>query len=150
VTDRSRIHILCTSDYMVANMILACFDLLYCTLGLNANLASMAVSYMIAPRVHLHLVLPGPGGSSEPPEPPISFSMSRTPEMPPIPRLPRQHLVEERLLKKRLKHLKRTYRNACTTAVCDDRRDSETAEVDQCWSVVAGMGQWCSAVGARV
>jgi hypothetical protein len=26
----------------------------------------------------------------------------------------------------------------------------ETAEVDQCWSVVAGMGQWWSEVGARV
>ena len=24
------------------------------------------------------------------------------------------------------------------------------AEINQCWSVVAGMGQWCSAVGARV
>jgi hypothetical protein len=27
---------------------------------------------------------------------------------------------------------------------------AETAEVDQCWPVVAGIGQWCSAVGARV
>jgi hypothetical protein len=26
----------------------------------------------------------------------------------------------------------------------------ETAEVDQCWSVVAGMGQWWSEVGAGV
>jgi hypothetical protein len=32
----------------------------------------------------------------------------------------------------------------------EDRRDSETAEVDQCWSVVAGMGQWWSEVGARI
>ena len=30
----------------------------------------------------------------------------------------------------------------------EDRRDYETAEVDQCWSVVAGMGQWWSEVGA--
>jgi hypothetical protein len=58
VTDRNRIYILCVSDHLVANMILACFDLLYCSLGLNANLASRAVSYMIAPSVHLHLVLP--------------------------------------------------------------------------------------------
>jgi hypothetical protein len=36
------------------------------------------------------------------------------------------------------------------TAVGEDRRDFETAEVDQCWSVVAGMGQLCSAVGVRV
>jgi hypothetical protein len=28
--------------------------------------------------------------------------------------------------------------------------DSETADVDQCWSVVAGMGQWWSKVGAGV
>ena len=27
--------------------------------------------------------------------------------------------------------------------------ESETAEVNQCWSVVASMGQWCSVVGAR-
>ena len=32
----------------------------------------------------------------------------------------------------------------------EDRRDSETAEVDQCWSVVVGMGQWWSEVGAGV
>ena len=32
----------------------------------------------------------------------------------------------------------------------EDRRDYETAEVDQCWSVVASMGQWCSVLGARV
>jgi hypothetical protein len=36
------------------------------------------------------------------------------------------------------------------TPVGEDRRDSETAEVDQCWSVVAGMGQWWSKVGAGV
>jgi hypothetical protein len=36
------------------------------------------------------------------------------------------------------------------TAVGEDRRDSEMAEVDQCWSVVAGMGQWWSEVGAGV
>ena len=36
------------------------------------------------------------------------------------------------------------------TAVGEDRRDYETAEVDQCWSVVAGMGQWWSEVGAGV
>ena len=33
-------------------------------------------------------------------------------------------------------------------AIGEDRRDSETAEVDQCWSVMAGIGQWCSAMGA--
>ena len=32
----------------------------------------------------------------------------------------------------------------------EDRKDSETAEVEQCWSVVAGMRQWCSVVGAGV
>jgi hypothetical protein len=32
-----------------------------------------------------------------------------------------------------------------------DRKDSETAEVDECWSVVAaGMGLWWSEVGAGV
>jgi hypothetical protein len=31
-----------------------------------------------------------------------------------------------------------------------EEKDSETAEVDQCWSVVASMGQRCSVVGARV
>ena len=35
-------------------------------------------------------------------------------------------------------------------AVGEDRRDSETAEVDQCSLVVAGMGQWWSEVGAGV
>ena len=35
-------------------------------------------------------------------------------------------------------------------ALGEDGRDSETAEVDQCWSVVAGISKWCSAVGARV
>jgi hypothetical protein len=35
-------------------------------------------------------------------------------------------------------------------AVVDDRRDSETAEVNQRRSVVAGMGQWWSTVGAGV
>jgi hypothetical protein len=34
--------------------------------------------------------------------------------------------------------------------VGENGRDSETAEVDHYWSVVAGMGQWCSAAGARV
>jgi hypothetical protein len=28
--------------------------------------------------------------------------------------------------------------------------DSETAEVDQCWSVVADVGEWWSEVGAGV
>jgi hypothetical protein len=28
--------------------------------------------------------------------------------------------------------------------VGEDRRDSETAQIDQCWLVVAGMGQWWS------
>jgi hypothetical protein len=43
---------------------------------------------------------------------------------------------------------KETPENGCTarretpeTAVDEDRRDYETAEVDQCWSVVASMGQ---------
>ena len=36
------------------------------------------------------------------------------------------------------------------TAVGEDQRDSETAEVSRCWSVVAGVGQWCSAVGYGV
>jgi hypothetical protein len=36
------------------------------------------------------------------------------------------------------------------TAVGEDRRDSETAEVDQCWSVAAGMGQWWLEVGVGV
>jgi hypothetical protein len=34
--------------------------------------------------------------------------------------------------------------------VGEERRDSETAEVDQCWLVVASMGQWWSEVGAGV
>jgi hypothetical protein len=34
--------------------------------------------------------------------------------------------------------------------VGEDRRDSETAEVDQWWSVVAGIGQWWSQVDAGV
>ena len=67
--------------------------------------------------------------------------------------------------KKRLKHLRllgkeetpetargagrETAKGTPETVVGEDRRDSETAEVDQCWSVVASMGQWCSAVGAR-
>ena len=36
------------------------------------------------------------------------------------------------------------------TSLAEGWRDSETAEVDQCWSVVAGMGQWWSEVGAGV
>ena len=37
------------------------------------------------------------------------------------------------------------------TAIGEDRRDSETADVDQVGSVVAGMGQrWCSAVSGAV
>ena len=32
----------------------------------------------------------------------------------------------------------------------EDRRDYEMAEVDQCWSVVAGVGQWWYEVGAGV
>ena len=32
----------------------------------------------------------------------------------------------------------------------EHRRYSKTAETDQCWSVVAGMGQWWSKVGAGV
>jgi hypothetical protein len=32
----------------------------------------------------------------------------------------------------------------------DPRDSSETAEVDQNWSVLAGMGQWWSEVGAGV
>ena len=40
------------------------------------------------------------------------------------------------------KHLKRLWG--------EDQRDFETAEVDQYWSVVAGMGQWWSEVGGGV
>jgi hypothetical protein len=36
------------------------------------------------------------------------------------------------------------------TDVGEDRRDYGTNEVDQCWSVVAGMGHWWSEVGAGV
>ena len=36
------------------------------------------------------------------------------------------------------------------TAVVEDHRDSETAEFSRCWSVIASMGHWCSAVGAGV
>jgi hypothetical protein len=43
-----------------------------------------------------------------------------------------------------------SHRETPETAVGEDRRDSETAVVDQCWAVVAGMGQWWSEVDAGV
>ena len=42
------------------------------------------------------------------------------------------------------------HRETPETHVGEDRRDSETVEVDQCWSVVADMGQWWSEVGGEV
>jgi hypothetical protein len=36
-----------------------------------------------------------------------------------------------------------TARDTPETAVGENRGDCDTAEVDQCWSVVASMGLWC-------
>jgi hypothetical protein len=47
----------------------------------------------------------------------------------------------------------RNFKETPETAVDEDRGDYtvyETAEVDQYWSVVAGMGQWWSEVGGGV
>ena len=60
-----------------------------------------------------------------------------------------RRIREKCLLMKRLKRLNYTTETT-ETAVGEDRRDSETDEVNQCWSVVAIMDQWCLTVGARV
>ena len=54
-------------------------------------------------------------------------------------------------LKKRLKCMEHARTETSKTAIGEDRRDSETADVDQVGSVVASMGQqWCSAVSDAV